>query len=108
MFSKLFSSPIERSPEKQAEVDAQTANLILYHFETCPYCARVRGRIEALNLNIEKRDIRVEPEYRQELIDGGGKSQVPALRMVAEDDTVTWMYESSDIIAWLNSRFAAE
>ena len=104
MFFK--TNTIERSPEKQAEVDAQTANLILYHFESCPYCARVRSHIEALNLNIEKRDIRLEPDYRQELIDGGGKSQVPALRMVADDGTVTWMYESSDIIDWLNHQFS--
>ena len=106
MFTKSKTNTIERTPEKQAEVDAQTATLILYHFETCPYCARVRGRMEALNLNIEKRDIRIEPNYRQELIDGGGKSQVPALRIAAEDGTVTWMYESSDIIDWLNSRFS--
>ena len=45
------------------------------------------------------------PENRQLLIDQGGKGTVPCLR-IEENDQVTWMYESSDIIDYLEKRFA--
>ena len=41
-----------------------------------------------------------------ELIRGGGKSQVPCLRIDHPGGTTQWMYESTDIIAYLRRRFA--
>lgn len=109
MFSNLFGNsqkPVERSAEDQQKVDAQTASLQLYHFDSCPYCARVRSHIEALALHIEQRDTRMTPGVRDELVAGGGKGQVPALRIVDENGDVQWMYESSDIMGYLSGRFA--
>lgn len=108
MFSIFSKSkePVERSAEEQAQVDAQTAKIKLYHFEACPYCARVRSKIDELALNMEQRDIRITPSYRDELVAGGGKGQVPALRIEDEDGSVQWMYESSDIMQYLAGRFA--
>ncbi|MFK7802517.1 MAG: glutaredoxin family protein [Anaerolineae bacterium] len=109
MFS-LFNKqvdPVERSAEEQQKVDAQTAKLKLYHFQACPYCARVRSQIEALSLNLEDRDIRKDMSHREALIAGGGKPQVPALRIEGEDGSVQWMYESSDIMQYLDAKFAA-
>ncbi|MEM7799918.1 MAG: glutathione S-transferase N-terminal domain-containing protein [Chloroflexota bacterium] len=105
MFS-LFSknNSVERSAEEQAQVDVQTKRLALYQTETCPYCARVRDAIDQLSLNIEKRS-RLDPQHRADLIAGGGKPQVPALRIEQEDGSVEWMYESSDIIGYLKERF---
>jgi len=40
--------------------------------------------------------------HRDNLIDGGGKSQVPCLRIESEDGAVQWMYESRDIINYLS------
>lgn len=106
MFS-IFSNqaPVERSSEEQAKVDAQTSKIVLYHFEACPYCARVRDTITKLSLNIEMRDKRLEPQHEVDLIAGGGKAQVPALRIESEDGSVSWMYESGDINAYLKERF---
>lgn len=109
MFSTFNQSadPIKRSNEAQAEVDAQTAKIQLYHFNSCPYCARVRSTIEALALNIEYRDTRKDPKNSDDLLAGGGKRTVPALRIEQEDGSVQWMYESKDIMQYLNKRFAA-
>ncbi|MFV0576768.1 MAG: glutathione S-transferase N-terminal domain-containing protein [Vibrio sp.] len=77
-----------------------TQGLALYHFESCPFCQKVRRSIAELELDIETRDIRQAPENREELIAGGGKGQVPCLR-IEKDGNVEWMYESDVIINYL-------
>lgn len=94
----------EQSPAAQADVDLLTRDLALYHFESCPFCRRVRRTIKRLNINIPLRDIRRSPEFREELINGGGKKTVPCLR-IDEGGTHRWLYESDDIIDYLNDRF---
>lgn len=70
--------------------------LTLYHFQSCPYCARVRHFIEDQGLDIPMKDIRLDPAAQEELKAIGGKTQVPCLVI----DGVA-LYESTDIIAWL-------
>ena len=108
MFSFLSGSqePVTRTAEEQNQVDAQTAKLKLYQYDSCPFCARVRNHIELLNLNIEHKNTQLEPQNRADLIAGGGKGQVPALRIEDDNGSIQWMYESSDIMAYLSQRFA--
>ena len=94
------------SPERQAELDAQTAHMALYQYAACPFCVKTRRAIRRLGLNIELRDARNDPQHHRELEQQGGKQQVPCLR-IEEDGEVSWMYESSDIIAYLEKRFAS-
>jgi glutathione S-transferase len=42
-----------------------------------------------------------EPKFRQELIAGGGKKQVPCLKIEEENGATQWLYESRDIIKYL-------
>lgn len=98
---------ISRSPEKQAEVDGRTAALKLYHFEACPFCVKVRRHVRALSLNIEQRDVKRVRAYHDELLAGGGEIQVPCLRISEAGKPDRWMYESSDINAYLTERFGA-
>lgn len=98
--------PIERSSEKQAQVDQQTQKLALYQFRACPFCVKVRKEIARLGLNIEIRDALNDSEHRQALLEGGGKSTVPCLRIAHENGQEEWLYESNDIIAWLRKQFA--
>jgi len=91
-----ISTPTE-SPE--------LSRLALYQFDTCPFCARVRSAMTRMKLDIEIRDTITNPAYRQELIDNGGKSQVPCLRIEHRDGRVEWMYESSDIIDFLKEHY---
>lgn len=94
-----------RSAEAQQLVDAHTADLALYHYESCMFCARVRKAIAGLNLKIELRDILRDTNHRQALQLGGGRTTVPCLRIGLGEDG-KWMYESADIIAYLARRFS--
>lgn len=46
----------DHSPEKQAELDAQTGSMALYQYAACPFCVKARRAIRRLGLNIELRD----------------------------------------------------
>ena len=95
---------VERSPEAQQKVDLDTADLALYHYESCMFCARVRKAITRLNLKIELRDVLRDAKHRRCLEQGGGSTTVPCLRIGLGADG-KWMYESADIIAYLAKRF---
>jgi glutaredoxin len=99
--------PMQRSAEAQKEVDEQTKNMALYQFQQCPFCVKTRRQIHRLALNIEKRDARNDPQWNQELINDGGKYQVPCLKITAADGSVQWMYESTEINQYLDEKFAA-
>jgi glutaredoxin len=100
--------PPERSEEEQQALDAQTASLKLYQFQQCPFCVRTRRRIRGLGLNIETRDARSDPRWQAELIQQGGRYQVPCLRIDTGGDTIEWLYDSKNIIRYLDQRFATE
>ena len=72
--------------------------LSLYHQQSCPYCEITRRAIDQSSLTVELRDILLEPHYFNELIDQGGKVQVPCLRIDTDDGRSLWLYESSEII----------
>jgi len=57
-----------------------------------------------LNLPLQFRDVRKNETYRRELEEEGGKVQVPCLRIDRDDET-EWMYESDDIVQYLEDRF---
>ena len=97
----------EHSPQRQAELDAQTAGLALYQYAACPFCVKTRRAIRRLGLNIELRDARNDPRHRRDLEQLGGKQQVPCLRIEGHGHD-TWLYESDDIIAWLKQHFGDE
>ena len=94
-----------RSPEQQAQVNAQTANMTLYQFKACPFCIKARRAIHKLGLNIPTVDAMNDAQARNELQQMGGKVQVPCLRILEEGKDDTWMYESGDIIQYLQKRF---
>lgn len=98
---------MKRSEEAQAEVNARAAKMALYQFHGCPFCIKVRRTMHKLNLPIQLRDVNKDPAAEQELISGGGKRTVPCLRIENDDGTVQWMYESNDIIDYLERNFAS-
>ncbi len=107
----LFSpSKPARSPEAQARVDALLDRLTLYHFATCPYCVKVRRTARRLGLDLEMKNIKRSRTAFDELVAGGGKKQVPCLRIEEPDtpgkDRVRWLYESDDINRYLEANFA--
>ena len=79
----------------------------LFYFATCPYCIKVQLALWWLKLKLPLKNIHSDPEHKSELITGGGKKQVPCLRIENEQGSVQWMYESSDIIRYLKHQLAS-
>lgn len=94
--------PIERNAEEQLAADEHTKDWAIYEYKMCPFCMKVRKELRRKALNIELRDARHDPVHRKDLETEGGKAQVPCLRLTKEDGSSTWMYESSEIIEFLN------
>ena len=91
--------------EKRVELDAITAARKIYQFKQCPFCVKTRRSIRRQGLNIETREARNDPQWNSELINEGGKYQVPCLRLIKDDGSTQWMYGSDDIIQYLDKRF---
>ncbi|QEY63686.1 glutaredoxin [Metapseudomonas lalkuanensis] len=96
---------LRRTAEAQARVAEETASLALYQFNACPFCVKTRRALHRLNLPITLRDAKNDEGHRAALLAGGGKIKVPCLR-IEENGESRWMYESNDIIRYLESRFA--
>lgn len=107
-FDSTFApTPVKRSPEAQKMIDEKTKNLALYQYHMCPFCVKVRRTMTRLNLHIELRDAKNNETFANELLQEGGKKQVPCLRIEQTDGTVNWMYESDTIIQYLESLTAS-
>ncbi|HEY0635003.1 MAG TPA: glutaredoxin [Gammaproteobacteria bacterium] len=98
---------IERPAQAQQRIDNETAHMALYQFKSCPFCIKVRREMKRLSLNIELRDAQHDAQHRTALQQGGGKPQVPCLRLKDEQGNEQWLYESDAIIALLRGRFGA-
>jgi glutathione S-transferase len=90
-----------------AKIAKQVEGHQLYYFSTCPYCIIVRLALWWLGLKMPLKDILSQPGNSADLIAGGGKSQVPCLRIEKESGEVRWMYESAEIIRYLKTELAA-
>jgi len=97
---------IKREPAEQRCMDELTGNLVMYQFLTCPFCIRTRRAIKRLSLNIETRDALGHAASRRQLQEGGGRIKVPCLRITGVDGSVEWLYESNEIIKYLEERTA--
>ena len=79
--------------------------LALYHFDGCPYCARVRRAIDGLGIDVELRNIFDNQTYLKELREARGRRTVPVLRIVGADGDERWMPESADIVRYLEATY---
>ncbi|MDX2463324.1 MAG: glutathione S-transferase N-terminal domain-containing protein [Porticoccus sp.] len=104
-FNWVFTpKSIKRDAELQAKIDQKTAGLSLYQYPACPFCVKVRRAIKRNSLNIQTVDAKRCETSKQELLEGGGKLKVPCLKIVDSTGGVSWMYESSDIINFLEQQ----
>ncbi|MEM7357476.1 MAG: glutathione S-transferase N-terminal domain-containing protein [Pseudomonadota bacterium] len=81
----------------------------LYYSNFCYFCHKVlrflRGQDYAQAIELRSTS---EGRNRADLIEGGGRGQVPCLRIETSDGEVQWMYESDDIIRYLDSALAGK
>ena len=99
-------SGVVREPSAQTTVNLQCKNLVLYQFNTCPFCIKVRQEMRRLSLPIEKRDAQHNAAYRAELLQGSGATKVPCLKITDAAGQSQWLTDSAAIVAYLRGRFA--
>ena len=92
----LIARPAARQPEQPLE---------LYEFESCPYCRKVREVLSELDLEYVARTCARGSATRETVIARGGKSQYPYL---VDPNTGREMYESDDIVAYLDATYGAD
>ncbi len=93
--------PINRSSVQQKKVDKACENLSIYQFYACPFCIKVRRSVHRLNLKINYINA-ANPQHKAVLATEGRKVQVPCLYI---KDKNQYLYESNDIIDYLNKHF---
>ena len=77
-----------------------------YQFKSCPLCIKIRRQIKRQSLNIPLLDAQHNQQHRKELLNGGGEVKVPCLKIVSDTGEVSWMYESNDIMQYLQDNFS--
>ena len=95
--------PLSRATNLQEALDKITSEWVLYEFNACPYCVKVRQEIRRLNMNIMRVDAKRDAEQKKTLIEIGGRYQVPCLTYPTQDGVV-WLYESDAIITFLKKQ----
>ena len=78
-------------------------NLELYELEGCPYCAKVVGKLEELDLEYESHMVPSSHSERTEVEEVSGQTGVPVL--VDEEHGVEGMPESDDIVEYLEETY---
>jgi len=106
VFINFVTQPkmIQRTDAEQQAAEEKARKLSLYQFYACPFCVKTRRVIHRLNLPIETRNAQAGI-FREELQNEGGQIKVPCLR-IEDGENVRWMYESADIIDYLQQNFA--
>jgi len=76
--------------------------LTLYQFEECPFCLKVRVKLDELKIKYEKVNVSYSRDnpLRKKLLKKSGVTSVPVLRI--EDK---YIGESADIIEYLEQNF---
>ena len=91
-------------PCEQFILHRMTEQYILYQYDSCPYCRRVRQFLDGVDVSVPMRDILLDREAYIDLIRGGGKGTVPCLRIERDTGDVEWLYESADIVDYINAQ----
>ena len=71
--------------------------------QNCPFCAKVRDYLQENNISVPMKDIRENPDYREELIKIGNKAQVPCLIIDGKA-----LYESDEILRWIEKNLKTQ
>ena len=79
--------------------------LTLYYKPSCPFCQKTITAADEIGVAFNLKDISADDALREELIEKGGKQQVPY--MVDPENEVA-MYESDDIIAYVKENYAED
>ncbi|MFC6990149.1 glutaredoxin family protein [Haloplanus sp. GCM10025708] len=79
--------------------------LQLYQLPGCPYCAKVRHKLDELGVDYETHEVPSSHADRTEVKEISGQTGVPVV--VDADHDVDGMPESDDIVAYLEETYGA-
>lgn len=101
----LLLAPLLFPPSLQGESEIPTfqvksETLTLYYTPKCPYCKPVVAKIREKNIPVTLKNVSNNNAYYQELVNVGGKAQVPCLVINGRA-----MYESNDILNYLDNNY---
>jgi glutaredoxin 3 len=76
--------------------------IILYQFEQCPYCAKVRAKLKEMKVEYETINVEYDREntLRKELFEKTGVNTVPIMKIDGK-----FIGDSEKIIAYLDENF---
>ncbi|WP_257298124.1 glutathione S-transferase N-terminal domain-containing protein [Haloarchaeobius sp. FL176] len=80
------------------------STLELYDLPGCPFCAKVKTKLDELGLEYETHEVPRSHSQRTEVEEVSGQTGVPVL--VDPDNGVEGMPESDDIVAYLEKQYA--
>ena len=95
---------MKRDPNTQNKINEITKNMSLYQYKACPFCVKVRRKLRKYSLNIELKDTKNNNANKNDLKTLGGKLKVPCLRIENNKSDIQWLYESKDIINFLENK----
>jgi glutaredoxin len=99
--------PIKRDYNTQKKINRITKNMSLYQYKACPFCVKVRRKLRKYSLNIELKDAKNNKANKNDLKNLGGKLKVPCLKIGNNTGDIQWLYESKDIINFLEKEIVA-
>jgi glutathione S-transferase len=73
----------------------------LYQFQMCPYCRKVRRKLDELDLEHKTIEVPRDRDKRTTIKELSGQIKVP----VIQDGDGTVVYDSSDIIDYLEENY---
>ena len=82
-------------------ISEKNHELTLYHFDMCPFCVKVNQYLTQNSIQIPMKNILTDSQAKLELLEIGGKTQVPCLVIDGKA-----LYESDDIINWLEQNYS--
>lgn len=99
--------PVPRSNREQHSMNRESRRLQLYYSRYCPSALVVRRHCLKLGLKVVEKDVDRVDCFRNELVNGGGASVVPCLRVEGKAET-NWLYGEQAILSYVNSRFSPD
>ncbi|WP_135824971.1 glutaredoxin family protein [Halorussus ruber] len=79
------------------------SNIVLYDLPGCPFCAKVKNKLDELGLDYDVIEVPRSHAQRTEVEEVSGQTGVPVI--VDEDHGVEGMPESSDIVEYLEETY---
>ncbi|MAK92201.1 MAG: glutaredoxin [Oceanospirillaceae bacterium] len=75
----------------------------LYYYDACPFCQRVLRSLPEANVDVEKRNVLQNRAFSEQQHKATGRTTVPCLLIENDNGEEQWMFESADIIRYLQS-----